>query len=46
MDIKDKEKFKEMKYLFPFLHLNEIQTTEIEMKVGLFGWCFHSYHIF
>lgn len=30
-DIKDKEKFKETKYLFPFLHLNEIQTTEIEI---------------
>lgn len=45
-DIKDKEKFKETKYLFPFLHLNEIQTTEIEMKVGLFGCCFHYYHIF
>lgn len=45
MDINDKKKFKKTEYLFPFLHLSEIQTTEIEMKRGVFCCCFHSYHI-
>lgn len=32
----NKDKFKETEYLFPFLYLSKIQTTEIEMEVGFF----------
>lgn len=36
MHIGDKEKFKETEYLFPFLHLSKVQTTDIEMEVAFF----------
>lgn len=46
MCIDSKDKFKETEYLFPFLYLSKIQTTEIEMEVGFFCSYISSYHIF
>jgi len=38
------EKFMEIAYLIPILHVSKIQTSVIEVNVG--SCCFLSYHIF